>query len=337
MSLQPAIVTVSLGRSEAGHTLLSKIEQAAKHSFTGIEVFFECLEYHAKSLAGGLSDASLLVAAQQVRECCNSHSITVVVLQPFIFFGGLTDPLAHAEAIKKLELWFKLAKILGTDLIQIPTNFLPQGTTGDRNRTIKDMTEVAKMGIQQDPPIRFAYEGVAWGKHIDTWDGTWDIMKAVNMPNFGLCLDTFHIAGRVWADPTAGSGKNADAPETLTDSLAKMVAELDVNRIFYVQVGDAGFLDVPLSENHPWFVQGQPPRMTWSRNARLFAFEESKGGYLPVMDILQAIVVDLGYRGWLSAESFHRDLFSKRSDLPSEYASRAETSWQRLKEEIKIE
>lgn len=337
MSLLPAIATVSLGRSEAGHALLYKIEQAAKHSFKGIEVFLECLEYHARSLAGGLSDANLLIAAQQVREYCNSHSITVVVLQPFMFFGGLTDPLAHAEAINKLELWFKLAKILGTDLIQIPTNFLPQGTTGDRKRTIADMTEVAKMGMQQDPPIRFAFEGVAWGNYIDTWDGTWDIVKAVNMPNFGLCLDTFHILGRVWADPTAILGKNADGPEALMKSLAKMVAELDVNRIFYVQVGDAEFLDVPLSESHPLFVQGQPPRMTWSRNARLFAFEESKGGYLPVMNVLQAIVVDLGYRGWLSAESFNRDLFSKRSDLPSEYARRAENSWHRLKKEFKVE
>jgi 4-hydroxyphenylpyruvate dioxygenase len=136
-------------------------------------------------------------------------------------------------------------------------------------------------------------------------------VKAVNIPNFGLCLDTFHIAGRVWADPTAISGKNADGPEALTNSLAKMVAKLDVNRIFYVQVGNAGFLDVPLSESHPLFVQGQLPTMTWSRNARLFAFEESKGGYLLVMDVLKAIVVDLGYRGWLSAESFNRDLSSK--------------------------
>jgi len=190
MILQPAIATVSLGRSEAGHTLLSKIEKAAKHSFKGIEVFFECLEYHAKGLAGGLSDANLLVAAQQVRESCNSYGITVMVLQPFIFFGGIIDPLVHAEAIKRLELWLKLAKTLGTDLIQIPTNFLAQGTTGDRDRTTADMIEVAKMGMQQDPPIRFAYEGVAWGNHIDTWDGTWDIVKAVNMPNFGLCLDT---------------------------------------------------------------------------------------------------------------------------------------------------
>ena len=72
---------------------------------------------------------------------------------------------------------------------------------------------------------------------------TWDIVKAVSMPNFGLCLDTFHIAGRVWADPAAISGKNVDGPEALANSLVKMVDELDVNRMFYVQVRDAKFLE----------------------------------------------------------------------------------------------
>ena len=74
--------------------------------------------------------------------------------------------------------------------------------------------------------------------------------------------------------------------------------------------------------------------MTWSRSARLFPFEESEGGYLPIMDVLKAIVVDLGYQGWLSLESFNRDLFSERCDLPSEYASKAETSWNILNEKI---
>ena len=331
MGLQPAVATVSLGRPAAGHALLSKVEQAAKHSMKGIEVFFECLQFHAQTLEGGLDDANLLLAARQVRQCCDLYGITVITLQPFTGFGGLTDPLAHAKALERLEVWFQLARVLGTDLIQIPTNFLPKGTTGDRNRIIADMTKVATMGMKQEPPIRFAYEAVSWGNHIDTWEGSWDIVKAVNMPNFGLCLDSFHIVGRVWGDPTAISGRNINGPKELARSMAKMVEELDVNKIFYVQFGDAEILDPPLSESNPLFVQGQPPRMTWSRNARLFPFE---GGYLPIMAVLKAIVVDLGYQGWLSLESFNRDLFSERCDLPSEYASRAEASWNTLYEKI---
>ncbi|TKA56362.1 hypothetical protein B0A49_10858 [Cryomyces minteri] len=252
----------------------------------GIEVFFECLQFHARTLEGGLNDANLLVAAHEVRKCCDFHGITVMTLQPFIFFGGLTESLAHAEAIESLRLWFQLVRVLGTELIQIPTNFLPQKTTGDHNRIIADMTEVATMGMKQEPPIRFAYEAVAWGTHIDTWDGTWDIVKAVNMPNFGLCLDTFHIAGKVWGDPTAISGRNVNGPDELAMSMAKMIAELDVNKIFYVQVGDAELLYPPC------------------------------------------------YRGWLSLESFNRDLFSERNDLTSEYAGRAEASWNTLNEKI---
>ena len=69
-----------------------------------------------------------------------------------------------------------------------------------------DLTKVADMGMARDPVVRIAYEGVAWGKYFDTWQSTWELVKKVDRPNFGLCLDTFHIAGRVWGDPVSETG-----------------------------------------------------------------------------------------------------------------------------------
>lgn len=45
---------------------------------------------------------------------------------------------------------------------------LKEGTTGDFDSIVADMKEVAIMGLQQNPPIRFVYEAMAWGAHIDT-------------------------------------------------------------------------------------------------------------------------------------------------------------------------
>ena len=45
---------------------------------------------------------------------------------------------------------------------------LSEGTTGDFDSIVADMKEVAIMGLQQNPPIRFVYEAMAWGAHIDT-------------------------------------------------------------------------------------------------------------------------------------------------------------------------
>ncbi|KAH8885274.1 xylose isomerase-like protein [Thozetella sp. PMI_491] len=327
MSLRSAVATVSLGRSSAGHTLLHKLEQAASHSFEGIELFYECLEHLAQTLPGGLNEDNLFLAAKNTRQECDRLGLEVICLQPFMYSEGLTSEDAHKKVILKLQLWFRLAKMLRTDIIQIPTNFLQNGTTGDLERITADLLEFAQLGMQESPVIKFAYEGVAWGTHIDTWEGTWEVVKRVNMPNFGLCLDTFHIAARVWGDPTANSGKRERGDQDLADSLAKMAQELDVEKIFYLQAGDAEKLASPLTAGSTLYNPDQPERMIWSRNARLFPFETEKGAYLPVTTILDVILHLKGYRGWVSLETFSTELYLQDASVPAQYAQRAQRSW----------
>lgn len=329
--LRPAIASVSLGRSQAGHGLIPKIEQAARHGFKGIEMFFECLEDLANKRIVHSGDVSreerLLEAAHDVRLTCDRLGMKIVVLQPFLFYDGLVSSEAHQEKIEELRLWFKLCHLLGTDLIQIPSNFLAKGTTGDLNCITQDLRGAAELAHTQSPPIRLAYEGISWGTHVDTWESTWDIVQRVNRPNFGLCLDTFHIAGRVWADPETPSGVNAHGDEALKQSLRRLVTTVDPARIFYVQIGDAERVQPPLNDHHPLYIEGQKPRMIWSRNARLFPFEIDKGAYLPVTRIIDAIFAELGWQGWVSMEVFSQELYSPRSKIPQEYAQRGQRSW----------
>jgi 4-hydroxyphenylpyruvate dioxygenase len=337
MPIRPAIASVSLGRASAGHKLPEKIQQAAKYGFEGIEIFYECLEYHAKDLTGGTSNVNLIEAARDIRRMCDDASLVVIVLQPFGYYEGLMDPTSHQKMIDKATTWFEMAHILGTDLMQIPTNFLEEGTTGDVERVTADMIEIADLGLKETPVIRFAYEGVAWGNHIDTWDGTYDIVRKVDRPNFGLCLDSFHIAGRVHGDPTVASGANPHAERDMKASLEKMIEQLDVKKIFYFQVGDAQLLNPPLSELHPMWARNQKPRMTWARNARLFPFEEDKGAYLPIMDVMDAVIVKLGYDSWVSMEIFNIDLFSENKQIPGQYAERGQVSWRTLQKKLGLE
>jgi 4-hydroxyphenylpyruvate dioxygenase len=327
MSIRPAIATVSLGRSSAGHTLFRKLQQAANHSFEGIELFYECFEHHAQSLPGGLNEDNLLLAAKQTRQECDRLHLEIVSLQPFLFAEGLVSPQARQEIIDKLRFWFKLAKVLGTDLIQIPTNFLQDGTTGDVETIAADLTAFARLGLAESPVVRFAYEGISWGTHIDTWEGTWEMVKRVDLPNFGLCLDTFHIAGRVWADPSSPTGRNANGDADLAASLHRMTDELDIRKVFYIQVGDAQKLDPPLRPGHDMYVADQPARMTWSRNARLFPFETDKGAYMPVTEVLDVLISKKGYRGWVSFETFSSEFFVKDASVPVQWAQRAKRSW----------
>lgn len=343
---------MSLGRPGI-HDLAGKLEQAAQHGFEGIELFYDDLEHFARKLSGTSSSSAssnininsnsnstpprnaLLSAAYEIRKLCDSLNLSIVCLQPFSFYEGLLDRAQHDRLLhEKLPLWLEIARILGTNTIQVPSNFLPADqTTGDRDVIVSDLRELADRGLQEHPPVRFAYEALAWGTHIDTWEASWEIVQRVNRPNFGLCLDTFNIAGRVYADPTSVTGKTPTAETDLAASLARLRGTVDPRRVFFVQVVDGERLHSPLLPGHKFHVLGQPARMSWSRNARLFAGEEHRGGYLPVFEVARAFF-DVGFDGWVSMELFSRTLADPDPRTPAEHARRGIESWRTLRRRV---
>jgi 4-hydroxyphenylpyruvate dioxygenase len=184
--------------------------------------------------------------------------------------------------------------------------------------------------------VSVAYEALAWGAHVYLWEQSWEIVKAVDRTNVGLCLDTFHIAGRVWADPEVESGQNTDGDEALKESLSRLVKEVRVEKVLYIQLSDAERLSKPLIEGHEYYDASMPSRMTWSRNARLFPFEEEHGGYMPIVPIAKAIVNDLGYRGWVSMEMFSRYLMDESDQgIPERFVQRAMASYEKVRKELR--
>lgn len=335
--IQPALATVSLGRASAGHDIIKKLHQASVHGFKGVEIFFECLE----ALASKNQDASrapsrqeIVDAAIVVQETCKELNLQVVCLQPFVYYEGLVDEHQRQQRLQDLIFWFEICQILKTDLVQIPSNFQPEGTTGDIDRIVADLSLASNLGANQSPPIKIAYEAVSWGTHIDTWEQAWDIVTRVNLPNFGLCLDTFHIAGRVWADPTSENGLNPNADYELERTLAKLVNEVDPAKIFYVQLSDAEKLHCPLVPGHALFQATMKPRMAWSRNARLFPFESERNAYLPIWRICNALFVQLKWGGWVSEEIFNQSLFATGDAIMRQHATRARQSWDVLSEKL---
>jgi 4-hydroxyphenylpyruvate dioxygenase len=334
MTCKPAIASMSLGRAWV-HELPNKLTQARNAGFRGIEIFFEDLEYLAKSY-GELTTENQLKAAEEIRKLCDERDLTIIGLQPFLFYEGLIDREEHKKRIEKLHVWFRIAKILGTDTIQIPTNFQVSGISGDMDLIVQDMIEVADLGSKQSPVVRFAYENLAWGTFVDTWEKVWEIVQRVDRPNFGMCLDTFNIVGRVWADPASPTGKTPNAEEFLKRSIERLVKTVDIRKVFYIQVVDAERMESPLVEGHAFYVEGQPSRMSWSRNARLFLYEQDKGGYMPVVDVARAFIEGLGYVGWVSMELFSRTMADPAPETPKAHAERGIRSWKKLVEELSL-
>ncbi|KAI4762468.1 xylose isomerase-like protein [Aureobasidium sp. EXF-3400] len=342
MKYAPAIASMSLGRAWV-HDFEKKIKAASTSGFQGIEIFYEDLEYLARQIDASAdkeatpSPSQLLAGAKKMKEICDQNSLKIIGLQPFLFYEGLKDRQQHDRLIEKLHVWFDIVDTLDTDTIQIPANFLPEDQiTGDMDTIVADMVEVADLGLKRTRPVRFAYENLCWSTYIDTWDAAWEVVQRVDRPNFGMCLDTFNIAGRVWADPASPTGMVEDAENALNTSLTKLVKTVDVAKVFYIQVVDAERVDPPLDDKHPFHAEGQPARMSWSRNARCFIYETDRNAYLPAERCARAIIEGLGYEGYVSMELFSRTLSDPASDVPESHAQRGIEAWKKFEKALDL-
>ncbi|KAH7079898.1 xylose isomerase-like protein [Paraphoma chrysanthemicola] len=326
---------MSLGRCYAGHDLSHKLSMAAKHGLEGIELFYEDLVGHA----GSSSPSDLITAAASVHELCLSLGLEIICLQPFMHYEGLKDRQRHAERIQEMKLWMELAHILGTDLIQVPSSFLSkEQISPDTDLIVADLREIADLGLQQTPIIRFAYESLCWGTYVDKWELCWDIVQRVDRPNFGVCLDSYNILGRIYADPTAESGCTQNAEQEARESTQRLVERIRPHKekIFFIQIVDAERLEQPLLPGHPFYNPEQPARMSWSRNCRLFYGESDRGAYLPVKDVAHAILNEIGFDGWVSMELFNRVMERKDHAVVEELAARAGVSWEKLVNDLQL-
>lgn len=102
-----------------------KLAAAKEAGFDGIEVFWEDLVYDAKRRDKleniESNEEAMIKAAEHCKDLCNQHGLSVLVLQPFMNFDGLVDVEKHEGMIAKLKVYIKVAKALGTDMIQVPS------------------------------------------------------------------------------------------------------------------------------------------------------------------------------------------------------------------------
>ena len=334
MPYKPAISSHSLGRAWV-HDMPTKLDQAQRIGFD-VELFYEDICYIANDLPGGVTSENLIEAAKTVRELCIERGIRIVCLQPFMHYEGLRDRQHHARRVDEMRLWIRLAKILNTGIIAIPSTCLSEDeVSGDSAAIVADLREVADLAASAD--IQIAYEALAWGTYVDRWEHAWNVVEQVDRPNFGICLDTFNIAARVYADPSSTSRRTPNAEQDMKESLERLIRTVDVEKIAYIQVVDAEYLEQPLVEGHQFYNDSQRARMSWSRNCRLFYGEQSLGAYLPIEAILKAILVDIGFQGWISAELFNSSLTNASPRVPEQHAQRAAESWRKIVEDFDLD
>ena len=318
-----AIGTLSLGQHRT-HGLDKKIIVAAQHGFSGIEIVFSDLEAYSES-----NNISMLEAAGTIYKLCEHHAIEIISLAPFLNFEGSNSPLQ--ERLQTAQLWIDLARVLKAPYLQVPAQY-SKDCTGDESIIVSELQQLSEMGSTSQPVVAIAYEPMSWSTHYSTWESALDLINKVDRANFGLCLDSFHIITKLWADSQAPTGKFPNADGGLRNSLTRFKEQCPVEKLFYVQLSGGERLDPPLTKHHPWYTEGEAPEFTWSKQARPFPLEADLGDYMPVGQFLKACVAEKKFSGWVSLEIFDRRMEVETFN-PEDAAIRGQESWRKLSEE----
>ncbi|KWR84656.1 3-dehydroshikimate dehydratase [Pseudomonas citronellolis] len=242
--MQRSIATVSLSG-----TLPEKLEAIAAAGFDGVEIFENDLLYYDGS-------------PRDVRQMCADLNLAITLFQPFRDFEGCRRERL-ARNLERAERKFDLMQELGTDLVLVCSNTVAD-SLGERDILIDDLRELAERAGKRG--LRIGYEALAWGRHVNTWQQVWDLVKAADHPALGVLLDSFHTLS-IKGDPSG-------------------IADIPGEKIFFVQMADAPVLAMDVLE--------------WSRHFRCFPGqgEFDLAGFL-------APILRSGYKGPLSLEIFN--------------------------------
>ncbi|GAD95162.1 hypothetical protein AN2478.2 [Paecilomyces variotii No. 5] len=324
LSNNVAISTSSLGLHPS-HTLDRKIRLAAQHGFQGIEIVYNDLKTYSQ-----IHSIPILTAAEHIRKLCAEHNLTILSLCPFENFEGSRSPLSDRLALA--AHWLDLARILRTAHLQVPANYLPDAI-GDEAVIVSELRQLADLASSSSPAVTIAYEPMSWSTHVSTWQAALDLTGKINRPNLGICMDSFHLVSKVWGCATSASGKYPNADRDLEESLREFVKQFPLEKLLYVQLSDGEKFEPPFSKSHPWYIDGEAAEFTWSKHARPFPLEKELGGYMPLVEVVRGLVIEKGFDGWVSLESFDRRMREERFK-PDIAARRAEESWRKLKKDL---
>ncbi|MCK8432750.1 sugar phosphate isomerase/epimerase and 4-hydroxyphenylpyruvate domain-containing protein [Streptomyces sp. D2-8] len=256
--MRTSIATVSLSGS-----LTEKLDAAARAGFDGVEIFENDL------LASPL-------APENIRARCADLGLRIDLYQPMRDIEAVPEA-EFARNLRRARHKFELMRRLGADTVLVCSSVSPQAVDDDA-LAAEQLSRLADLAGESG--IRVAYEALAWGRHVSTYDHAWRIVETAGHPALGTCLDSFHILSR-GSDPKDLEG----------------IAAIPGEKIFFLQLADAPLLAMDV--------------LQWSRHYRCFP---GQGGF-DVAGLVRHVLAT-GYDGPLSLEVFN-DVFRQADAGPT--------------------
>jgi sugar phosphate isomerase/epimerase len=185
-------------------------------------------------------------------------------------FEGLSGHL-HGYKIDIAKSMLEMCAATGSKVLLVCSS-TSRHATDDLDHIAKDLRKLAMLALPLG--IKVAYEGLSWGRTVNEFTTSWDVVCRADCPNLGIGLDSFHIF----------------AAKTSLDA----IEDLDPEKIFLVQLSDFMWNETPTFED----------RMTTARTFRVFPGE---GVHSEDLADLVMRLDRIGYRGDYSFEVFNDD------------------------------
>lgn len=209
-------------------------------------------------------------------------------------FEGLSGHL-HAYKVDIAKSMLEMCAAVGAKVL-LACSSTSVHASQDKNDLAKDLRQLAMLAIPKG--IRIAYEGLSWGRSINTYEDAWDVVSRADMPNLGIGIDSFHMF----------------AAKSSLDELDY----IDPDKIELVQLADFMWQEIPSFEE----------RITTARHFRVFPGE---GVHSEALAQLVRTLYAMGYRGDYSFEVFNDDY---QQIQPSIVTTRAQQSALWLSEHV---
>jgi len=228
------------------------------------EAGFTQIMLNATDIVGHPGGEAAAVAAVR------ASGLRVTGFQVLRDFEGLSGTL-HAYKVDIAKAMLEMCHALGSTVLLACSSASPHATA-DPSAITRDLQKLAMLAVPLN--IRIAYEALSWGRHVNEFPQSWEIVAEADRANLGLCLDSFHIlVNRTGLD---------------------LLQEVDPRKVFLVQLSDFLWQEVRSAEE----------RIETARHSRVFPGEGVHSE--KVAEIVRQLD-EMGYRGDYSFEVFNDD------------------------------
>jgi sugar phosphate isomerase/epimerase len=207
---------------------------------------------------------------QAAIEAVRTSGLRLTGFQVLRDFEGLSGHL-HAYKVDIAKAMLQMCHALGSRLL-LACSSTSSHATGEPGCLVRDLQKLAMLAVPYG--IRIAYEALSWGRHVNEYPQSWELVAEADRSNLGVAIDSFHVL----------------AMGTSSEQVEEMVPQ----KIFLVQLADFMWRE----------IRSREERIDTARHFRVFPGE---GVHSAEVAQLARTLDRLGYRGDYSFEVFNDD------------------------------